>query len=216
MKSLTVGIGLALLFSSVVVGNAQTQKPNKDEATKVIRIWDACDPATFNAQFGAGTCIAGQHGTTLLPNFIGELQLDKIAGAWRFNPLLDATQGVFKLVRLQLEPGDKVVLQNKGGELHTFTRVNEFGGGFIDVLNGLTGNPIPVPECAQRLPNGTLIPQPESTTNQFVEAGTTEAGPTAGTADLPAGVSHWECCIHPWMRLNIVVKEDQNENEHEH
>src|SRR5262249_6703819 len=198
MKRLNVGIGLALLFSSVVLGNAQTnhgaQTPNNDAKTTTIRIWDACDPATFNAQFGAGTCIPGQHGTTPLPDFVLELQLDQIAGAWRFNPLLDATQGVFKLGRVELEPGDKLVLQNKGGEEHTFTRVNKYGGGFIDVLNGLSGNPVPVPECAQRLPDGTLIPQPESPTNQFVEAGTTETGPTAGTGTLPLGVSHWECC----------------------
>jgi hypothetical protein len=60
------------------------------------------------------------------------------------------------------------------------------------------------------LPDGTLVPQPESDTNQVVEAGTTEDGPTAGTSALPLGVSHWECCIHPWMRINIVV------HEHEH
>lgn len=70
--------------------------------------------------------------------------------------------------------------------------------------------------CAQELPDGSLAPQPESDTNQFVDAGLAEAGPTAGTSALPAGVSRWECCIHPWMRLTIVVKEHGHEHEKEH
>jgi hypothetical protein len=56
-------------------------------------------------------------------------------------------------------------------------------------------NPEPAPECLK----------PENATNLFVEAGTTEAGPTAGTDQLPMGRTHWQCCIHPWMRMDIVV-----------
>ena len=88
--------------------------------------------------------------------------------------------------------------------------IRKISAHYIAFLNGLTGNPDPAPECAKVLDGGTLAPQDESETNQFVEAGTTEAGPTAGTSALPLGVSHWECCNHPWMRINIVV------HEHEH
>ena len=198
MRWLSVGIGLALLWGGIA--NAQT----------TIRMRDACDPDSFNAAVGPGTCVAGHHGTTLFGDFISELQTDKIAGAWRFNPLLNATEGNFKLVRLNLKPGDQTTIENKGGETHTFTRVEKFGGGFIAPLNGLSGNPDPVPECAQVLPNGSLAPQPESATNQFVEAGKTEPGPTAGTSALPEGVSRWECCIHPWMRMIVVVHEHED------
>jgi hypothetical protein len=170
-------------------------------------MWDACDPDSFNAVVGAGTCIPGHHGQTLFRDFIGELQTDHIAGAWRFDPLLNASAGVLKLVKVELEPGDHTVLVNNGGEEHTFTRVKEFGGGFIDVLNGLSGNPAPVPECAQVLPDGSLAAQPETDKDIFVGAGTTEPGPTAGGAVLPKGVSRWECCIHPWMRMTIIVKD---------
>jgi hypothetical protein len=62
-------------------------------------------------------------------------------------------------------------------------------------LNQLSGNPVPAPECLQ----------PGNATNIFVEAGTTEAGPTAGSAELPVGVTNWECCVHPWMRMTIDV-----------
>ncbi len=62
-----------------------------------IGIRDACDPGTFNANVGPGTCKPGHHGTTKFKFFIGELQSDQIAGAWRFNPLLNATQAKFTL-----------------------------------------------------------------------------------------------------------------------
>ena len=215
MKWLAVGIGAALLFSSTAKGNAQVEDADnmqKQQKTRTIRMWDACDPDSFNAAVGSGTCTAGHHGKTLFQDFIGEMQSDRIAGAWRFNPLLDASQGDFKLVRLELKPGDQTIIQNQGGETHTLTRVNKYGGGFIPVLNALSGNLVPAPECAKTLPDGSLVPQPESDANQFVEAGKTEAGPTAGSAALPQGVSQWQCCIHPWMRLTIVVKGHENEH----
>ena len=200
MRLLTLEIGVAMLSACLAIAKAQT--------TKTITMRDACDPATFNAALGPGHCIAGHHGNTLFTDFLGELQTDKNAGAWRFNPMLNATEGQFRLVRLDLNSGDQTTIQNAGGETHTFTRVKNFGGGFKAVLNGLTGNPDPAPECAQVLPDGTLAPQPESDTNQFVEAGKTEPGPTAGSSALPQGVSRWECCIHPWMRMVVVVHEN--------
>lgn len=184
--------------------------------TKVVRIWDACDPASFNAAVGPGTCIPGHHGQTNFQDFFAELDLDQIAGGWRFNPLLNTTDGVLKLVQLELQPGDRISLQNVGGETHTFTRVAEYGGGFFDPLNGRTGNPTPVPECARVLPDGSLAPQPETDTNQFVEAGTTEVGPLAGTPVLPLGVTHWQCCIHPWMRLNVAVRDHEHAQDQSH
>ena len=193
MRWLSIGMGVALLWGGIA--NAQT----------TITMRDACDPDSFNAAVGPGTCVAGQHGTTLFSDFIGELQTDQIAGAWRFNPLLNATEGNFKLVRLDLKQGDQTTIENKGGETHTFTRVQKFGGGFIAPLNGLSGNPDLAPECARVLPDGSLAPQPESAANQFVEAGKTESGPTAGSSALPKGMSRWECCVHPWMRMVVVV-----------
>jgi hypothetical protein len=202
MRWLAVGLGVAMLWGSLANANAQ--------ATKTITMRDACDPTTFNAVLGPGVCMPGHHGNTLFPDFIGELQTDQIAGAWRFNPMLNATEGQFKLDRLDLNSGDQTTIQNAGGETHTFTRVNKFAGGFKVRLNGLSGNPDPAPECAQVLANGTLAPQPESDTNQFVEAGKTEPGPTAGSSALPLGVSRWECCIHPWMRMVVVVHEHED------
>jgi hypothetical protein len=161
-----------------------------------IRIRDACDPKTFNKIIGPGTCIDGRHGTTKFEFFIEELTQDHFASGWRFNPQLKASTGTFQLVRLNLDSGQQTLLQNIGGETHTFTRVAKFAGGFVPPLNMLSGNPDPAPECLQ----------PPSGTNIFVEAGETESGPAAGTTDLPVGVNNFQCCIHPWMRLRIVVR----------
>jgi hypothetical protein len=126
MISLRLCLGTTLLMSPLVVlaqSNAVTGK--LEGQTKTVRIWDACDPKTFNAAVGPGTCEAGHHGETKFEDFFGELQLDKIAGAWRFNPLLDTTEGKLKLVRLDLNPGEQISLQNVGGETHTFTKVKK-------------------------------------------------------------------------------------------
>ena len=62
MKWIAMGIGVALLLGCCLA-NAQT--------TKTIIMRDACDPDSFNATVGPGTCVAGQHGTTLFGDFIG-------------------------------------------------------------------------------------------------------------------------------------------------
>lgn len=220
MKCLAICIGAALLMcplKSVAQSNAApTAAAGTAPQTKTVRIWDACDPVSFNAQVGPGTCQPGHHGQTDFQDFFAELELDGIAGGWRFNPLLNTSAGKFKLVQLELAPGDRISLQNVGGETHTFTRVDTFGGGFFAPLNPLTGNPEAAPECAQKLSDGSLVPQPESDTNQFVEAGETELGPIAGTSQLPSGVTHWQCCVHPWMRMNVAVHDHGHEDEQEH
>jgi hypothetical protein len=160
-----------------------------------IGMRDACDPPTFNATVGPGTCISGDHGRTKFNLFVRELQQDRIAGAWYFSPLLDASARKFRLITVQLNSGQTTSLQNTGGELHTFTRVAKFGGGVVPLLNDLTGNHDVAPECLAS----------ENSSNILVEAGTTETGPVAGGADLPVGISKWECCIHPWMRMTINV-----------
>ena len=161
----------------------------------VIGIRDACDPPSFNRTVGPNTCLFGQHGRTEFSLFVKELQQDRIAGAWYFSPLLNASAGTFRLVTVNLGAGRQTSLQNTGGELHTFTRVATFGGGVVEFLNNLTGNHQPAPECLQ----------PENSSNVFVEAGTTEAGPVAGSSELPMGTTRWECCVHPWMRMVITV-----------
>jgi len=177
-------------------GSAMTQDSATSQNNFNIRIRDACDPKTFDAAVGPGACLPGRHGTTKFEFFVGELQEDKIAGAWRFDPLLKTSSGKFQLATVNVNSGTRLVVHNEGGETHTFTKVANFGGGFIPFLNQLSDNPVPAPECLQ--PN-------ETETNLIVESGVTDKGPVAGSASLPTGESRWECCIHPWMRMRVVV-----------
>ena len=158
--------------------------------SRSFRIRDDCDPATFNATFGDGVCVETFDGDTTVDEFIAELTEDREVGAWRFNP-----------DEVTMDRGERALFESRGGELHTFTRVAEFGGGIIPDLNALTGTPDVRPECGVV---GELAPP--SDTNVFVAAGQRLSGPRAGSTALPRGTSHWQCCIHPWMRSTIKVE----------
>lgn len=110
-----------------------------------VEIQDDCQPASFNAVFGAGVCVGD--GETSLNAFIRQLTATKIAKDWKSDPSM-----------LTIRGGRPVILENEGGETHSFTLVKAFGGGFIPLLNQLSGNPVPTQECATTLPNGDLAP----------------------------------------------------------
>jgi len=182
---------LTAVLSLVVVSgylllSVKASSLDTTSTTTVIRIWDACDPASFDKAVGPGACLPARHGTETFGLFLNELTLDQHAGAWRFGS-----------PAYTLASGQPTVLKNRGGETHTFTKVAAFGGGFVPFLNQLSGNPVPAPECLQ----------PPSSTSLFVPgAGGNHRGPTAGSADLPVGTTNFQCCIHPWMRTTITVQ----------
>ena len=150
------------------------------QGDKKIRLLDDCEPTTFNAVLGDGACIGNGH--TTFAEFIEELEETQDAHKWRNQPS-----------QMHLNVGRPTLIENRGGEVHTFTPVAAFGGGFIPDLNGISGNPVPAPEC---LNFGAIT---------FIPAGGVEEGPTAGSSDLPVGISRFQCCIHPWMRTVIEV-----------
>jgi len=152
------------------------------QGDKKIRMYDDCDPASFNEALGPGTCVGNGH--TTFDEFIEELDETQDAHAWRNQPSA-----------MKVNIGRPTVVENRGGEAHTFTKVAAFGGGFVGDLNGISGNPIPAPECVN-FPGvlATLVP-----------AGGVLSGPTAGSAQLPVGTHKFQCCIHPWMRTVVEV-----------
>lgn len=168
----TVVTAIALLSLTAGAGAVQGDKK--------IRLLDDCEPTTFNAVLGPGTCIGNGH--TTFDEFIAELAATQDAHKWRNQPS-----------NMHLNVGRPTLIENRGGEAHTFTPVAEFGGGFIPDLNGISGNPVAAPEC---LALGALV---------FIPAGGVEPGPIAGSSDLPVGTSKFQCCIHPWMRTVIEV-----------
>jgi hypothetical protein len=153
------------------------------QGDKKIRLLDDCEPTSFNAVLGAGACVGNGH--TTFDEFIAELAATQDAHKWRNQPS-----------QMLLNAGRPTLIENRGGETHTFTPVAEFGGGFVDQLNGISGNPVPAPEC---LNLGAIV---------FIPAGGIEEGPTAGSSDLPVGTHRFQCCIHPWMRTVIEVSDN--------
>jgi hypothetical protein len=172
------------MLAWVVLGAAAlltlTAKAGAVQGDKKVRLLDDCDPVTFNQVLPPGSCVGNGH--TTFDEFIAELAATQDAHKWRNQPS-----------QMHLNVGRPTLIENVGGEVHTFTHVAEFGGGFVDQLNGISGNPDPAPEC---LNIGALV---------FIPAGATEQGPTAGTSELPVGSHKFQCCIHPWMRTVVEV-----------
>ncbi|HEX8906067.1 MAG TPA: hypothetical protein VF771_14565 [Longimicrobiaceae bacterium] len=148
----------------------------KEDLNRNISLMDACDPATFNAAIGPGTCV--RNGGMTFQQFLAELQANGSVGAWHMSPTM-----------LTVSEGQTLFVTNRGGETHTFTEVEEFGGGIVPSLNQLSGNTEVAPEC-NSLDADDFIP----------------AGGTYSEEEDEAGVEKYQCCIHPWMRMTVRIK----------
>ena len=66
MKWLAICMGTAMLISPLpgVAQSNTVQSSDQGTApqTKTVRMWDACDPVSFDAAVKPGTCLAGHHG----------------------------------------------------------------------------------------------------------------------------------------------------------
>jgi hypothetical protein len=191
----SVGICGALLPLCIVLACADS--PNLTEPTEVsavtqvstsgngpsfaqetggrrILMLDQCDPDSFNEAIGPGTCV-NRNGGLSFDLFIALLQNHQRAPSWRFSP---------ETIHV---PRDLTLpIVNAGGEVHTFTEVEEFGGGIVPVLNNLTGNTVVAPECLT-LGASDFIPAGGQTTHTFE----------------PGEADKYQCCIHPWMRAVV-------------
>ena len=131
-----------------------------------------------------GGCLR-KKGNVTLAEFNAELRsplADAVIGhqAWQNDPTY-----------LEIEVGETVRVKNVGGRLHTFTKVEDFGGGRIpnpDLNFGLRS----APECL------------EPSTTDVIPGGTLKV------QSLPAGNHRFQCCIHPWMRTLIKVVLDDD------
>jgi hypothetical protein len=141
-----------------------------------VRMMDACDPETFAGVPGG----CQRNGGVTMEQFTSQLSRLGRAPAWQFAP-----------TDLFLQEGDEYMATNVGGEVHTFTEVEEFGGGIVPQLNNLAGFTTVAPEC-QSLGQSDFIPPGQST-------------PADETEEV--GDEHYQCCIHPWMRMTVHVRE---------
>jgi hypothetical protein len=149
---------------------------------RIVSMMDACDPDTFNAPppagVGPGTCV--RSGGVQFATFLEQLGKHGFIGSWHFSPPNSSAK-----------VGQVFVAINRGGEVHTFTDVEAFGGGIVPPLNDLSHNPVIAPECASLEPDDFVAP-----------GGTYREEPLEG-----AGTARFQCCIHPWMRLEVKVAE---------
>jgi hypothetical protein len=99
---------------------------------RLATMMDGCEPQSFNAADVSCT----RSGGVTFQRFLDLLRKHQTVGAWRFSP-----------GTLNARVGQTLRAVNQGGEVHTFTEVQEFGGGRVEVLNTLSGNPVPAPEC---------------------------------------------------------------------
>jgi hypothetical protein len=159
---------------------------------RIVQLRDDCDPATFDAAVGPGTCVGD--GDTTFADFIAEFTATGSVEKWRFNPdISEADRGV--------------QARNRGGETHTFTKVARFGNGFVLPLN--TGSEPPLTECAARDASGNVIPSGDGITlvpAAAAIASLVPAGTEGNTMTLPTGTHKFQCCIHPWMQSTITIR----------
>jgi len=148
-----------------------------DGGTRRVEILDACDPTSFNAVLGEGGCT--RPGGLSFTSFIEELTAKGEVGAWRFAPASN----------VQAKVGGTLLAINRGGEAHTFTEVEEFGGGIVPMLNDLSHNTVVAPECLALAPSDFIAP-----------------GGTKSEDVDEAGTELYQCCIHPWMRAVVTAQ----------
>jgi hypothetical protein len=183
-SSLLVGAAL-LLAASGCAADDEAPLPATDMVTQAeggspeLRAIDDCDPVTFGS-----LCNPSFDGRTTLSAFFAELNARQSVGAWKYSSPVDVNHG------------RNVTVVSRGGEGHTFTVVKKFGGGVVQVLNDASGNPVPAPECLQ----------PPSATNLAVASGSRQSVTTGPGKTLPPGHYLVQCCIHPWMRTEIDVR----------
>ncbi|MFL6299602.1 MAG: hypothetical protein ACJ71N_03210 [Terriglobales bacterium] len=172
-----------LLVSAVVFSGGNAFAQSALPTTAQVVALDECDPTTFNAALGDGFCHNVALGaTTKLSDLFAKAAAGTPDKNWDFEP-----------DNVTIKSGGTVVLTDQGGEPHTFTEVKKFGGGFIPDLNG---GEDAAPECAVG----------EGFANLDVAKTRVLQGSKLEIDNLSKGEHHYQCCIHPWMRMTVVAK----------
>jgi hypothetical protein len=95
---------------------------------RLVTMMDGCDPESFNA--ADVTCV--RSGGVTFERFLELLRKHQTVGAWQFSP-----------GTLNARVGRTLLAVNQGGEVHTFTEVEEFGGGVVLDLKCVVRQPRP-------------------------------------------------------------------------
>ena len=178
---LAMSLLVAGMASGLVVASWKTKPAIADDDDKKIAIRDDCDPAD-PAWAPTGGCALAQ-GDVNFAEFNSELTSPFANGQ-----LIGHTAWRMDPSYLKIETEDGVRVRNRGGRTHTFTEVAAFGGGRVPPLN--QGQAM-APECGA----ATNVPP----------------GASVQVSGLGAGNHKFQCCIHPWMRVIVKVKEEKED-----
>ena len=155
---------------------------NSGNIAQVVAL-DECDPTTFNAVAGPDFCknIALGYSTTLADLFAGA-EAGMPDPSWDFEPDM-----------LTINQGTVLSVVDQGGEPHTFTEVQAFGNGFLPPLNPGSATTV-IPECSGGFKNVAVA------RTRILQ------GSHLDITGLSKGKHLFQCCIHPWMRIEVDVK----------
>jgi plastocyanin len=115
-RAIGLAAALSVVASLVVAGSAF----GADH--RLVRVQDDCDPVTFNAAIGPGTCMGD--GRTTFDEFVAELLATGSVKRWQFSR-----------PEFNIDAGGTITARNDGGEFHSFTEVPHFGNGCVPLLN---------------------------------------------------------------------------------
>lgn len=162
--------------------HARAQGNSSPGLAQVVAL-DECDPTTFNAALGPDFCKNVTLGAfTKLSDLLASAQAGTPDPGWDFEPDM-----------LSIKQGTILSVVDQGGEPHTFTEVKAFGNGFIPLLNPGSATSV-VPEC-----DGGFSTVAVAKTRIL-------QGSHLDIAGLSKGKHLFQCCIHPWMRIEVDVK----------
>jgi len=156
-------------------------QPAAQHAVQVVAL-DECDPATFNAALGPDFCRNVTLGaSTKLVDLFAKAAAGTPDPGWDFEPDV-----------VEIKQGTPLSVVDQGGEPHTFTEVSKFGGGFIPELNA--PGEFTVAECSGGFSNLAVA------RTRILQGSEVKVG------ELSKGKHRFQCCIHPWMRVEVDVK----------
>jgi plastocyanin len=173
----------ALMLSFALTSPAPADEEAARTPVQIVAL-DECDPTTFNAVAGPDFCknvalaFVFPFATTF-PDLFAKAAAGTPDPSWDFEP--DS---------VTINKGTPLIVVNQGGEPHTFTPVAKFGGGFVA---GLNGGQAAVPECAAGFKDVAVARTRILQGSQLQVSG------------LAKGEHHFQCCIHPWMRVTVKV-----------
>lgn len=177
---------LVLLAGWVILAGAPRVRAqgngNSPGIAQVVAL-DECDPTTFDAALGADYCKNITLGAfTTLANLSAGAEAGMPDPGWDFEP-----------DTLTIKQGTVVSAVNQGGEPHTFTEVKAFGNGFVPPLNPGSATTV-IPECAGGFGSVAVAK------TRILQ------GSHLDITGLSKGKHLFQCCIHPWMRMEVDVK----------